>query len=90
MFNGSIIEEEYDKKLKGLLFFYDDDFDCMFCSEGCEECDEGSLCVYKVKIILRIIFIIIDGVVVMLFLVIGVMVFIFRESKVILLVEIVF
>lgn len=81
-FNGSIIEEEYDKKLKGLPSSYDDDFDCMPCSEGCEECDDGSPCVYKVKTTPRIILITIDGVAAMLSLVVGAMVFIFRESKV--------
>ena len=60
----------------------------MPCSEGCEECDDGSPCVYKVKTTPRIILITIDGVAAMLSLVIGAMVFIFRESKVNLLAEI--
>ena len=60
----------------------------MPCSEGCEECDDGSPCVYKVKTTPRIILITIDGVAAMLSLVIGAMVFIFRESKVTLLAEI--
>lgn len=84
MFNGSIIEEEYDKKQKGMPSSYDDEFECMPCSEGCEECEDGSPCVYKVKITPRIILITIDGVAALLALVVGIMVFIFRESKVIL------
>lgn len=60
----------------------------MPCSEGCEECEDGSPCVYKVKITPRIILITSDGVAALLAIVIGVMVLIFRESKVILLVEI--
>ena len=60
----------------------------MPCSEGCEECKDGSPCVYEVKITPRIILITIDGVAAMLAIVIGAVVFIFRESKVILLVEI--
>ena len=87
-FNGSIIEEEYDKKQKGLPSSYDNSFECMPCSEGCEECEDGSPCVYKVKITPRIILITIDGVAALLALVIGALVLIFRESKVILLVEI--
>lgn len=60
----------------------------MPCSEGCEECEDGSPCVYKVKITPRIILITINGVAALLAIVIGAMVLIFRESKVILLVEI--
>lgn len=63
---------------------YDDEFECIPCSEGCEECEDDSPCVYKVKITPRIILITIDGVAALLALVVGIMVFIFRESKVIL------
>lgn len=60
----------------------------MPCSEGCEECEDDSPCVYKVKITLRVILITIDGVAALLALVIGALVLIYRESKVILFVEI--
>lgn len=59
----------------------------MPCSEGCEECEDGSPCVYKVKITPRIILITIDGVAALVAIVIGAMVLIFRESKVFLFVE---
>ena len=60
----------------------------MPCSEGCEECEDGSPCVYKLKITPRVILITIDGIAALLALVFGAMVLIFRESKVILFVEI--
>lgn len=60
----------------------------MPCSEGCEECEDDSPCVYKVKITPRVILITIDGVAALLALVIGALVLIYRESKVILFVEI--
>ena len=81
-FNGSVIEEEYDKKQKGLSSSYDDEFDCVPCSEGCDECTDGSPCVYNVKRIPRIALITIDVVAALLAVVIGAMVFAFRESKV--------
>jgi len=60
----------------------------MPCSEGCQECEDDSPCVYRVKITPRVILITIDGVAALLALVIGAMVLIFRESKVNLCVEI--
>ena len=81
-FNGSVIEEEYDKKQKGLPTDYDNEFDCIPCSEGCKECTDGSPCVYSVQITPRIILITIDGLVALLAVAVGVIVFIFKESKV--------
>lgn len=81
-FNGSVIEEEYDKKQRGDSSSYDDEFDCVPCSEGCEECTDGNPCVYNVKFIPRVILITIDALAALLAVVIGAVVFVFRESKV--------
>lgn len=81
-FNGSVIEEEYDKKQEGLPTKYDDEFDCVPCSEGCEECTDGSPCVYNLKIIPRVVLISIDTLATLMAAVAGAVVFIFRESKV--------
>ena len=81
-FNGSIIEEEYDKKMKGLQTDYNDKFHCIPCSEGCEECTDGSPCIYKEQIIPRIVLISVNGLAAMMAVMIGVMVFYFRDSKV--------
>ena len=81
-FNGSIIEEEYDKKMKGLQTDYNDKFHCIPCSEGCEDCTDGSPCIYKEQIIPRIVLITVNGLAAMMAVMIGVMVFYFRDSKV--------
>ena len=68
--------------MKGQPSSYDDEFDCVPCSEGCDECTDGSPCVYHVNVTPRIILITIDALAAVLALVIGVVVFAFRESKV--------
>lgn len=68
--------------MKGQPSSYDDEFDCVPCSEGCDECTDGSPCVYHVKITPRIILITIDSLAAVLTVVIGFVVFAFRESKV--------
>ena len=81
-FNGSAIEEEYDKKQKGLSTNYDDQFDCVPCSEGCEECTDGGNCVYHVNLLPRVILISVDGLVALMAVALGAVVFMLRESKV--------
>ena len=86
-FNGSVVEEEYDKQQKGLRSSYDDEFECVRCSEGCEECSDDSPCVYNVKIIPRVVLITVDALAAVLAIVTGVVVFVFRESKVMLFIK---
>lgn len=81
-FNGSVIEAEYDKKQKGLPTDYDDEFDCIPCSEGCKECTDGSACVYSLKFILRVILMSIDAFAALMAIITGALVFMFRESTV--------
>lgn len=81
-FNGSAIEEEYDKKQEGKPNHYDDKFECQRCSEGCEECTDGSPCIYSSKILPRVVFISIDTLSALMAVVFGVLVFVYRERKV--------
>ena len=81
-FNGSAIEEEYDKKQNGSPSNYDNSFECKRCSEGCEECKDGSPCAFHVKRLPRIILISIDALSAFMAVVFAVLVFVFRQSKV--------
>lgn len=81
-FNGSAIEEEYDKKQNGSPSNYDDSFECKRCSEGCEECKDGSPCAFHVKLLPRIILISIDALSAFMAVVFAVLVFVFRQSKI--------
>lgn len=81
-FNGSEIEEEYDKKVHKETNLYDDEFKCLPCSEGCDECSDDSPCMYKVNLISRVVLISIDTLAVILAIVSGLVVYIFRESEV--------
>ena len=83
-FNGSEIEEEYDKKSNKETNLYDDEFKCLPCSEGCDECSDDSPCMYKVNLILRVVLISINTLALILAIVSGLVVYIFRESEVIL------
>nr|XP_058971666.1 probable G-protein coupled receptor 158 isoform X2 [Pocillopora verrucosa] len=80
-FNGSEIEEEYDKKVKEETNLYDDEFKCLPCSEGCDECSDDSPCMYKVNLILRVVLISINTLAAILAIVSGLVVYIFRESE---------
>lgn len=83
-FNGSEIEEEYDKKGHKETNLYDDEFKCLPCSEGCDECSDDSPCMYKVNLISRVVLISINTLAAILAIVSGLVVYIFRESEVIL------
>lgn len=63
---------------------YDDEFKCLWCSEGCDECLDDSFCMYKVNLILWVVLISINILVIILVIVSGLVVYIFRESEVIL------
>lgn len=81
-FNGSEIEEEYDKKVNKETNLYDDEFKCLRCSEGCDECSDDSPCMYKVNLISRVVLISINTLAIILAIVSGLVVYIFRESEV--------
>ncbi|XP_063601661.1 probable G-protein coupled receptor CG31760 [Penaeus indicus] len=54
-FNGSLIEEEYEKKMLGLASRYDlpGQFECLPCAEGCERCEDDSPCVVSLNWMMR-------------------------------------
>ncbi|XP_074000135.1 probable G-protein coupled receptor CG31760 [Rhodnius prolixus] len=54
-YNGSLIEEEYEKLMMGEDSMYNVSgvFECLACAEGCETCKDGSACVVSLNWILR-------------------------------------
>nr|XP_024217018.1 probable G-protein coupled receptor 158 [Halyomorpha halys] len=54
-FNGSLIEEEYEKLMLGEPSRYNDTgvFECLECAEGCETCSDSSPCVVSLNWFLR-------------------------------------
>ncbi|XP_069951732.1 metabotropic glutamate receptor-like protein P [Cherax quadricarinatus] len=54
-YNGSIIEEEYEKKIMGEITAYDEEgnFECLACAEGCETCEDASPCVVTLHWVMR-------------------------------------
>ncbi|XP_064117998.1 LOW QUALITY PROTEIN: uncharacterized protein LOC135223490 [Macrobrachium nipponense] len=54
-FNGSLIEEEYEKKLMGEFSQYDieGEFECRPCAPGCETCIDSSPCVVSLNWVMR-------------------------------------
>ncbi|XP_030031268.2 probable G-protein coupled receptor CG31760 [Manduca sexta] len=54
-YNGSEIEEEYEKHLlhQTNLYSYIDAFECLPCAEGCEACMDGSPCVAALNWVVR-------------------------------------
>ncbi|KAK8379315.1 hypothetical protein O3P69_019301 [Scylla paramamosain] len=54
-FNGSVIEEEYEKKIMGEFSTYEEEgsFECLPCAEGCESCEDGSPCVVSLNWVMR-------------------------------------
>ncbi|XP_050669666.1 probable G-protein coupled receptor 158 [Leptidea sinapis] len=54
-YNGSVIEEEYEKHLlhQPSLYSQPAAFECSPCAEGCEACDDGSPCVAALNWVAR-------------------------------------
>ncbi|XP_076061423.1 putative G-protein coupled receptor CG31760 [Oratosquilla oratoria] len=54
-FNGSQMEEEYEKKMLGEPSFYEEEgyFECLPCAEGCEICVDASPCVVSLNWFMR-------------------------------------
>uniref|UniRef100_A0A336LL06 CSON010180 protein n=1 Tax=Culicoides sonorensis TaxID=179676 RepID=A0A336LL06_CULSO len=50
-FNGSTLEEEYEKYMLGEVSTYDDDasYECLPCTEGCDSCVDASPCVAELN-----------------------------------------
>lgn len=62
-FNGTRIELEHDRKLRGEPNSYEDSFECIRCSIGCDECVDDSPCVYSLKVVIRLTLCALNGVI---------------------------
>ena len=81
-FNGSVIEREHDRMLRGESNAYENNFDCRRCSEGCNECVDGSPCIYTLKIVIRLLLCCLNGAVMVLTIVFAVYVALHWKDKV--------
>ncbi|XP_006610332.1 probable G-protein coupled receptor CG31760 [Apis dorsata] len=54
-YNGTVIEEEFEKLMMGEESQYDEDgvFECLPCAEGCESCEDDSPCVVSLNWLMR-------------------------------------
>ncbi|XP_076236374.1 metabotropic glycine receptor [Calliopsis andreniformis] len=54
-YNGTVIEEEYEKLMMGEESQYDQEgvFECLPCAEGCEFCEDDSPCVVSLNWLMR-------------------------------------
>ena len=82
VFNGSVIEREHDRMLRGESNAYENNFDCRRCSEGCDECVDGSPCIYTLKIVIRLLLCCLNGAVMVLTIVFAVYVALHWKDKV--------
>ena len=81
-FNGSLIESEHDRMLRGELNAYENNFECRRCSEGCDECVDDSPCIYTLKIVIRVLLCCVNGVVMVVTIAFAVYVALHWEDKV--------
>ncbi|XP_022901196.1 metabotropic glycine receptor isoform X2 [Onthophagus taurus] len=66
-YNGSIIEEEYEKAfLQGVKSQYTvySMFECLPCPEGCEQCEDDRPCVVSLNWVMRTVILVLSGVVI--------------------------
>ena len=68
--------------LRGESNLYEHHFECLACSEGCEECVDGSACVYDVYTKLRYSLLVINCLFVVISLVFAALVFKLWQNKV--------
>lgn len=81
-FNGSVIEREHDRMLRGKPNDYENNFDCRQCSEGCDDCVDGSPCIYTLKIAIRLLLCCLNGTVMVVTIVFAVYVALHWKDKV--------
>ncbi|CAH3041041.1 unnamed protein product [Pocillopora meandrina] len=53
-FNGTLIERQHDRYLRGDPNSYEEDFECIRCSVGCDECVDDKPCVYSSNSYIRL------------------------------------
>ncbi|KAJ7360629.1 hypothetical protein OS493_015738 [Desmophyllum pertusum] len=81
-FYGKVLEEEYDKMLRGEFNSYEDDFECLACSEGCEDCVDDSACVYDIYRALRYALLVINCLAVLFSLAFAALVYKYWQNKI--------
>ncbi|XP_077983046.1 putative G-protein coupled receptor CG31760 [Glandiceps talaboti] len=82
-FNGSQVEDQYNKKLQGLPNNYDEYYDCLPCTPGCDECRDKSPCFVDQDTIVRLAIVVVNPVPMLLLFAFAAYTFKFRENKVI-------
>ena len=81
-FNGSVIEREHDRMLRGEPNAYENNFECRQCREGCDECVDDSPCIYTLKIVIRLLLCCVNGAVMIVTIAFAVYVALHWEDKV--------
>jgi len=81
-FYGKVLEEEYDKMMRGENNLYESDFECLACSEGCEECVDDRACVYSIYTSLRYALLVVNCLVILLSLVFAALVYKHWQNKI--------
>ena len=81
-FNGSVIEREHDRMLRGEPNAYENNFECRRCREGCDECVDDSPCTYTLKIVIRLLLCCVNGAVMIVTIAFAVYVALHWEDKV--------
>ena len=81
-FNGKVLEEEYDKMLRGEVNLYESNFECLSCSEGCEECVDDRACVFSIYTSLRYALLVVNCLVILTSLVFAALVYKYWRNKV--------
>ncbi|XP_056645240.1 probable G-protein coupled receptor 158 [Diorhabda sublineata] len=61
-YNGTVLEEEYEKRMLGESSQYDkeDMFECLPCPEGCESCEDERPCVVTLNWVMRTVILILS------------------------------
>ncbi|XP_072024107.1 probable G-protein coupled receptor CG31760 [Amphiura filiformis] len=80
-FNGTHVEEEYSKMIRGFPNIYDS-FQCLPCSMGCDECMDASPCVVEPNLILRFVLAMVQAASIIGLFALAIYTFIMRENKV--------
>ena len=81
-FSGQVLEEEYDKMLRGESNFYEENFECLACSEGCEDCVDDRACVFDIYTTLRYTLLVMNCLVVLISLAFAALVYKYWRNKV--------
>ncbi|CAM1308461.1 Uncharacterised protein g4862 [Pycnogonum litorale] len=84
-YNGSEVEEEYEKNLMGLLNTYDNEngFECVRCPEGCDTCIDDRPCLLSLNWLQRSVILILTTIIIGCLIIVLTFLCIYSEVKVI-------